>query len=186
MRVLMIVLMIVAGMIFSAAPRRAAAEERTKATVLVRGAHCEACVAAVRKGLTSVKGARVDPATIRVGEKPRYFSEPFVVEVGDTLDTGIGALAKAVAEARTPHRDDIPPRLNVVLFTERTIDEPSVMALRAALRDVNGVLVQESGGLGGFPQRGFYWVRLEPAGGADLQQVFQAAKKAVEVSLTDE
>jgi hypothetical protein len=126
---------------------------------------------------------KVDPDEVLRGEKPRYFSDPFRVEVGNTLKTGIGALAKATAEAKTPHRDDIPPRLNLVLYTDQTIDEPSVMALRAALRDVNGVLVQESGGLGGFPNRGFYWVRLEPTGGADLEEVFNAAKQAVDVSL---
>ena len=58
------------------------------------------------------------------------------------------------------------------------------MALRAVLRDVNGVLVQQSGGLGGIPNRGFYWVRLEPAGGADLADIFRAAQKATNVTLT--
>jgi copper chaperone CopZ len=160
-----------------------AAEEKTKATVLVRGVHCDTCVAAIRKELAAVEGVKVDTDKVLRGKKPRYFSEPFVVEVGATLATGIGALAKATAAAKTPHKDDIPPRLNLVLYTDRTIDEPSVMALRAALRKVNGVLVQESGGLGGMPSQGFYWIRLEPAGGADLQDVFKAAKSATEVSL---
>ncbi len=162
------------------------AEEKTKATVLVSGVHCDACVAAIRKGLASVKGVEVDPEKVLKGEKPKYFSEPFTVHVGSTLETGIGALAKATAEADSPHNDDLPPRLNLVLYTDRTIDESSVMALRQALREVNGVLVEESGGLGGFPNRGFYWVRLEPAGGADLQAVFEAAKQAADVSLLDE
>lgn len=162
------------------------AEERTKATVLVSGAHCDACVAAIRKGVASVKGVKVDPDSILRGEKPKYFSEPFTVEVGSTLETGIGALAKATAEAKSPHADEFPPRLNLVLYTSRTINESSVMALRAALREVNGVLVEESGGLGGMPSRGFYWVRLEPAGGADLQTVFDAAKQAADVSLVND
>ena len=162
------------------------AAETMKATVLVRGVHCDACVAVIRKNLASVKGVKLDVSQIQRGEKRRYFSEPLPVEVGTTLDTGIGALAKAAAEAKTPHADDIPPRLNLVLYTEQAINEESVMAMRTALREVNGVLVQESGGLGGFPSRGFYWVRLEPAGGADLRDVFRAAKQAADVTIAPE
>lgn len=176
------VAVLLAGMLQS--PSRA--EEKAKATVLVRGVHCEACVAAIRKSLERVKGVAVDAEMVHIGKKPRYFTEPFPVEVGNSLETGIGALAKATAEAKTPHADDIPPRLNLVLYTEQRIDEPAVIALRAALRDVNGVLVQESGGLGGMPNRGIYWIRLEPAGGADLHTIFKAAKLAVDVTLTDD
>jgi len=152
--------------------------------VLVRGVHCDECVAAIRKKLSRVKGVKLDVSEINRGEKRRYFSDPVEVEVGKTLDDGIGALAKATAESKSPHADDLPPRLNLVLYTDQAITEESVMALRAALREVNGVLVQESGGLGGFPKRGFYWVRLEPAGGADLADIFRAAQKAADVTLT--
>lgn len=179
-------LLAVALLIVSCLGSEANAEELRKATVLVRGAHCKECVSAIRKQLASVKGVKLDVGAISVGKKRRFFSEPFVVEVGKTLDTGIGALAKATAEAKTPHGDDIPPRLNLVLFTDQRIDEPSVMALRAALRQVNGVLVVENGGLGGMPDRGLYWIRLEPVGGAELQDVFNAAKSAVDVSLLDD
>ncbi len=173
-----------AGMLCVAVPVRADDAPANKATVLVQGVHCDACVRALRVKLGSVKGVRLNADEILRGEKPRYFSPPFVVLLGDTLDTGLGALAKATAAADTPHGDDLPPRLNLVLFTAQSINEESVMALRSALREVNGVLVQEAGGLGGFPDRGFYWVRLEPAGGADLKEVFAAARRAVPVSLT--
>ena len=32
--------------------------------------------------------------------------------------------------------------------------------------------------LGGFPSKGFYWVQLEDAGGAELKQTLEAAKKS--------
>lgn len=164
-------------------PCRADAQA-TKATVLVRGAHCDACVAAVRKQVAGLEGVKAPLEDINKGERPQYFSAPFHVQLGSRLETGLGALGKAVAEAPTPHRDDLPPRLHLVLYTQDQIDEPSVMALRAALRDVNGVVVDEPGSLGGRPQLGWYWVQIEPAGGADLEAVLAAAKKAVDVTLT--
>ena len=88
-----------------------AAAERTKVTVLVRGVHCDACVDAVRRSLSSVKAVQIDPQDVVRGEQPRYFSEPFVVEVGDSLENGIGALAKATAAL--PEGDSFPVVLQI-------------------------------------------------------------------------
>jgi copper chaperone CopZ len=158
----------------------------SKVTVSVRGAHCAACARAIRGQLAKFKGVKFVADDLKPGESPQYFSDPFEMQVGRTLDTGIGAVAKLVAAAKTPHRDDIPPRLNLVLFTDFTIDEVSVSRLREELLPINGVLVNEPGGLGGRPKDGFFWIRLEPAGGAELREIVDGAKKAVAVRLREE
>ena len=47
------------------------AEEKTKATVIVSGAHCDACVAAIREGQASVKGVKVGPSSSSDREQPK-------------------------------------------------------------------------------------------------------------------
>ena len=118
---------ILASTVVIGAAGRAEADDKKPitVTVLVRGAHCDACTKAVSKELSKVKGIRFDEATVFSGTKPRYFSDPLELQIGHTLDTGIGAAAKAVSKSETPHRDDIPPRLHLVLFTDRDIDEAS-------------------------------------------------------------
>ena len=169
----------------SLSAEKAEDKQGTKVTVLIEGVHCDACVRAVRARLAGVKGVQLEPDDVYRGEKPKYFSDPFVVRLGKTTETGLGALAKATATAATPHANDVPPRLHLVLFTKKTIDEPSVSALRMALSDTNGVTVFESGALGAFIQKGWYWIRLDPAGGADLEELVTAAKQAGTFQLRD-
>ena len=157
-----------------------------KATVIVRGAHCEACVQSIRKELSAVKGVKFVGEDLHAGKSPRFFSEPFGIEVGASLENGIGAAGKAVAKSQSPHRREVPPRLHLVLFTDFEIDEASVSKLRGTLQPVNGVLAEEAGGLGGFPRKRIYWIRLEPAGGADLDEIVKAAREAVDVRLVEE
>ena len=160
-------------------------KQETKLTVLVEGAHCDACVRAVCAKLDRVKGVKLETDDIYRGEKPKYFSDPFLVRFGKTTESRLGAVSKATAAAKTPHASDVPPRLHLVLFSKNPIDEDSVSALRMALSQTNGVLVFESGGLGAFIDKGWYWIRLDPAGGADLEDIMQAAKKAGTFQLLD-
>ena len=159
----------------------ALAGEPVKVTVVVRGVHCDQCVNALRESLTKVKGVKFDAEQIRLGERPRYFSEPFVVEIADAQQTSVGSLGAAVAKAKTPHREDLPPRLNLVLYTSEIIDEDSVVALRSELMNVNGLEVVQPGGLGGFPNNGYFWVSVlifvylytarRPSGNASVETV---------------
>ena len=149
-----------------------------KVSVLIRGANNDESVDVLRKALSAVKGIRFKPDEIVKGKRPKYFTEPFVVEVLEPKVNSIGELAKAVGEAKTPHREDLPPKLNLVLYTPDPIDEPSVMNLRSELMNVNGTEPLENGGLGGFPRRGFYWLQLETAGGAALKDVLDGCRRA--------
>jgi len=169
--------------------KKTSPQKPQRVSFLIRGAHCDEGLDVLRKTLAGVKGIRFKPEDIQAGKKPKWFSDPFVVEFRtpdrDPLKPNVGAFAKAIGDARTPHRDDLPPKLNLVLYTPDDIDEPAVMALRSELMDVNGVEVLEPGGLGGMPRRGFYWIQLENAGGAALKDVLDACKRAdVKVSTT--
>jgi len=123
-----------------------------RVSFLIRGAHCDEVLDVLRKTLAGVKGIRFKPEDIHAGKKPKWFSDPFMVEFlnpdRDPLKPNVGSLATVIGDARTPHRDDLPPKLNLVLYTPDDIDEPAVMALRSELMDVNGVEVLEPGGLG--------------------------------------
>ena len=182
---LLVVIAVTTSMNASQAQDRAAKKTKaSKVAFLVKGAHCDRCVTVLRKATGKVKGIKFNVDRIQPGEKPKFFSEPFVIEIADMKKTHIGAIAKAVSEANTPHKDDLPPSLNLVLYTPDQIDEEAVMRLRSKLMDVNGVEVLLPGGLGGFPNKGFYWIRLEGAGGAELKDILAAVEKArVNVSL---
>ena len=86
-----------------------------------------------------MKGIRFDASKIEKGKKPRYLTEPFVVEIADIKKTHIGAIAKVVSEGNTPHKEEFPPKLNLVLFTQQRITKEAVIDLRHELMDVNGV-----------------------------------------------
>ncbi len=164
----------------------ASAGEPVTVTVQAKGVHCDQCVTAVREALGKVKGIRFDPEKITVGERPRFVSEPFTVEIADYDEVSLGALGRAVATAAAPHGDDIELRLHLILYTQRAVDEDSVSSLRSVLADVNGLIVNEPGSLGGAPRKGYFWVQIEPAGGADLKLALAGAKLAVPVTLTPE
>lgn len=166
-------------------PGGVASAEPVKLTVLVRGVDSREAVEAVVQVLEGVEGIRFDKDDITPGEKPQYFSDPFVVELSG--ENYLGQLGKAVGQAPTPNRRKLPPKLNLVLFTGRGIDEPSVMELRALLMGVNGVEPGVSGGLGGRPKLGYYWLQIEDKGGAELADIVEAVKSAdLELSLLED
>ena len=159
----------------------AAAAEKpkpAKVTVILRGARTATDNKAMIAALSGVKGITYSGDKVIVGAKPRYFSDPFIVSIADTNTTNVGALAAAVSKAKTSARKDLPPKANIVLFTDDEITEETVTSLRGALRKVNGLDVDAPGGLGGFPAKGYYWVRLEDAGGATLDEIRAALRKA--------
>lgn len=171
------------------APQLASTESReqgkdktTKVTFTLHGAHCRDCVASMRASLMKLKGVKfkeedVQPADKPRKQRPRFFSPLFEVSVEDIEVTDIGAFAEAVKKGGTPHEDDVETGINLVLFPSKTIDEELIMDFRAALRQVNGVEVDASGGLGGkLTEQGHIWIRLEDAGGAGLEEVMRAAR----------
>lgn len=155
-------------------------DKSIQVTVSARGAHCDACVEQIRKALGKLDGIKFDKDQLQPGDKRRYFTDPFVVTIKDRTKTHVGALAEAVGKADTPHKDDVPPGINLVLFTPNRINEEAIITLRDALRKVNGVEVREDvfAGLGGIPDKGYVWIKLENAGGAALKDIVDAAKTA--------
>ncbi|MDP6557997.1 MAG: hypothetical protein QGG71_25240 [Pirellulaceae bacterium] len=91
-------------------------------------------------------------------------------------DANVGALAKAVSKAKTQNGGKSSPGVNLILFTNETLDEPSISALRTSLSRVNGVEVNKPGGIGGSPQDGWCWIQLENAGGAMLKEIEKQAR----------
>jgi copper chaperone CopZ len=152
----------------------AVATAATPARVNVRlgGVVCEECAKSLRAALGKVPGIRFTATEIRPGEEPKHFTDPILIEIADTDKTDLGALAKAVAEARTPHQDKHPPSLNLTLFG--VVDEPAVSALRTALVNVPGVDANGPGGIGGILQDDTFWVRLHGSGEATLAEIRRA------------
>lgn len=159
--------------------RKSPKKPSKKLSFVLRGAHCDMDLKVMRKSLGAVKGIKFNTDDLQAGGRPRYFTSPFLIEMqaGGDNSIDIGRLASGLAKAKTPHRKTSPPKVNLILFTKRAITEESVMALRAALRNVNGLEVDAPGGLGGMPRQEFYWVQLEPAGGAALKDVLDALEK---------
>lgn len=155
----------------------AQAQKAVKVRVRVRGAVSDGCVKAIREALAGVPGIKVNTDEMQPGEKRHYFSSPVVVEIADTAKTDLGAIAKAVAAAKTPHREEIPPSLNLVLFGQAgDVTEPNVMQLRAALMEVRGVEAMAPGGIGAIATENSFWARLNAeAAFADIDRALKAA-----------
>ena len=158
------------------------AETKTvKLTVSIRGTIKPADANALQKTLSKLAGAKVKPDAVKVGEKGQfghYFSPPFVIELQDTNKLDIGAVATAISETKTPSRSEVPPSLNLTLYSVGKINEASVMELREVLGKVNGLEPYVSGGLGAWIKSRRYWVRLEATGGAQIEFIQQALKAA--------
>ena len=139
-------------------------------------------MAHLRASLKKLKGVKFKEEDIQPAEKPRklrprFFSPLFEVSIEDIEATNIGAFAEAVKKGGTPHEDDVETGINLVLFPSKTIDEELIMDFRATLRQVNGLEVDASGGLGGkLNDEAYIWIRLEDAGGAGLEEVLRAAR----------
>ncbi|MBI1899763.1 MAG: hypothetical protein HYS13_01455 [Planctomycetia bacterium] len=170
------------------APALAPAEDAksAKITVTVRGITSAEDAQAVRDALKAVEKIKFNADDVQPGEKGKrghYFSPPFVIELSDTETTDIGAVAKAVSEAKTAKRDDLPPSLNLAPFLPGLqIQETDVSGLRAAMDGVSGVDALAAGGVGGVPGEGRLWVRLSGEGQARLTEILTAAAK-VELGL---
>lgn len=165
-----------------ATPSIAQSQKAANVTLIIEGAHCDDCTRAVKTALSQQAGITFNPAEIQSGVKPRYFTEPFVIKIADASQTRIGDLARTVGETKTPHRDEFPPNLCLTLFTPDLVNvgefETAISTFRSELRFVNGVVADQPGALGGFPDRGFLWLQLDKAGGAEVEDILTAAKRA--------
>ncbi len=154
------------------------AAEPQKLTVQVRGIVTEDDAAAVQVVLKGLAGIKVNPADVQRSEKPNprhHFSAPFALELLDADQMDLGAIARAVAETKTPSRAEFPPSLNLVIFDRRAfVEEADVMMLREAL----GGVANAPGTIGGVPAEGRYWVRLAPTGEARLNDLRTALTRA--------
>jgi hypothetical protein len=155
--------------------------EAVDVTIVLRGADTDADVEVLIKALRSTKGVKVISDGVEKGFRKfnNRFTTPIVVAVapvpGDD-DVNVGALAAAVSKAKTRNRDKYPPGVNLLLFTNDTLDESSISALRSSLSKVNGVEVDKPGGLGGSLQDRWCWIQLENAGGAMLKEIEKQAR----------
>ena len=161
-------------LIVSAAPVRTEGADEPRATIIIRGARSERVTRLFVQAIQRIPGMTFDEQDLTVGEQPQYLTDPFEVDM--TKENYVGQIAQAVAESLS--NTDLQATVNVVLFTEDPITEESVSRMRDALRNVNGVDVDANGGLGGVPKKGYYWVQLEAAGGAELKDILQAARRA--------
>jgi hypothetical protein len=158
-------------------------EREVQVTIVLRGAASERDIPALIKALRSAKGVKVITEDFGLGFRRfnNRFTTPIVVtfpKVPGDDDANIGALASAVAKAETASRDEYPPGVNLILFTDDQLKETSISALRSSLSKVNGVEVDAAGGLGASIQEGWCWVRLENAGGAMLLDIEKNAGKS--------
>ena len=146
------------------------------------------CAVQVRTALSRTEGIKFIGNDIQPGKEPRYSTEPFVIKIADSGKTPIGDLARAVSEARTPHKKEFPPILSLILYPTELPDvmayETALSTFRTELKSESGVDAEKTGALGGVPDRGFLWLDLAGAGGADLDGILTAAKRAdLKVSL---
>jgi hypothetical protein len=159
-----------------------AAADAVELTVSVRGVVTENDAAVLRKLLSRVSGARCSVSELQPGAKGafgHYFSPPVSVVLDDPGKVDIGVLARAVAEAATPSRKEVPPSLNLVLYPLGfVIGESEVVALRGATSELAGSASGQPGGTGAVSADNRFWVRLDGSGTARLQEFVDAARKA--------
>lgn len=166
---------VTATLMVQAAP---AGEKRV--TVVLRGANTAADTAVLLETLKKVKGIRIVSDDVKEGFRRfnNRFTSPIIVTIPTVPgedDVNIGQLAKEVAEAKTGSRSKFQPGVNLLLFTDDRLQESSISSLRSSLASVNGVEVNQPGGLGGNLSEGWCWIRLENAGGAMLNDIEQKA-----------
>lgn len=154
-----------------------------KITVILRGAISSDCTQAMCAALKKLPGLKFNEADIQPGEKDRFghYFTPFVdLEIADTDKLELGAIAKAVAEAKTPKRAEQPPSLNLILYHPALmVVRAEIVALREALADVPGFDARATGGTGAFIEKSVFRVRMDGSGVTrfeDLQQALRIAK----------
>lgn len=89
----------------------------------------------------------------------------------DTSKSDVGDVAKAVAEAATPHKEKVEPQAALVV-PAKTVTKDDTEKVRNALRGVKGVVAAESSA-----QRGEAIIALDNRGGAKLAEITKALKK---------
>jgi hypothetical protein len=171
--------LVLLAVILGTQPNIGWAEEKDRelqCTIVLRGAASPRDLPVLLKALRSTKGVKVHTDDVGLGFRKfsNRFTTPIVVtfpKVPGDEDSNIGTLVTAVSNAKTPSREEHPPGVNLILFTDDQLKETSISALRSSLSNVNGVEVSRAGGLGASIQDGWCWVRLEDAGGAMLLDI---------------
>ena len=159
----------------------AQAEDTIDVTVVLRGADTKNDVKVLLRSLRSAEGVKVLTKDVGLGFRKfnNRFTTPIVVRVPKTPgtdDANVGSLAIRVSKAKTANRSKFAPGVNLLLFTDGSLDESSISTLRSSLSQVNGVEVSQPGGLGGNIADGWCWIQFEHAGGAMLQEIEQQAQ----------
>jgi hypothetical protein len=90
----------------------------------------------------------------------------------DTSKSDVGDVAKSVAAATTPHKEKVEPQAALVV-TVKGVTKADTDKVRKALQDVKGVVAKES-----TVQKGEVHVALDNDGGAKLEEINKALKKA--------
>lgn len=155
----------------------------TPVTIVLRGADTDQDIRIMLQSLRTSKAVQVKSEGVSTGFRRfgNRFSSPLVVQLksvpgGD--DVHVGQLAELLDNTSTPHRSEHPPGANLILFTTDGITEESVSALRSSLSQVNGIDVEAAGGLGANIEEGWFWIRLDPEGGAMLNDILTKARRS--------
>ena len=158
-------------------------KKTVKLTIVLRGADTDADIETLKKKLRSADGVRILTDDVAPGFRKfkNRFTTPIVVQLptvpGDN-DVNVGSVATTVSEATTKNASKFAPGVNLILFTDDTLTEESISALRSSLSSVNGTEVSKPGGLGANISEGWCWIRLEDAGGAMLNDIEEKARRS--------
>jgi hypothetical protein len=163
------------------APRLGAAEAKPlRLMAALTGAHCGECVKALRDALGKGEDIRFEAGDVRVEGGSEHHSSRFAIEIADRQAIDIGAVARRVAEAATPHRAQAAPGL-FLLFPWKATRNPAERSFeegRSSLSSLAGV-----DGRASFPGDRYIWIKLDGTGKARLGEV---TKSLADVNLIDD
>ncbi len=151
----------------------AAATKLTTIKVVLSGAHCEECTRRLRAALKDLPGIKFNADDVQPGPWPEFWSSRFMIEIADIKKTGIGAIAKVVAEADTTHKSTAAPGLFLLLPWKVTLVEDDAEKLHPALANLPGVDRKASmdGDL-------YAWIKLDGSGTAKLSPIVKSLSDA--------
>jgi copper chaperone CopZ len=121
----------------AAASALAADGDSRPVRLYVSGGYCQGCVSVLTDVLKEAGAANASRIAPNRGKG-------FVIVLAElAADADLGALAKAVNEADTPHKAQDPPALALEVFTNAR-DEEAGQKARAALKSIDGVDAEAS------------------------------------------
>jgi copper chaperone CopZ len=136
----------------------------TKVYVGVVGMSCPVCTSKLREVLGGIQGVKYEFID-------DFGDTSFVaLEIADIGKTDVGAIAKTLADADTPHKDDHRSGLFLLPWKEQ---ETSTESVRNALAKIKGVDVKRT--RNGDAR---VWIRLDDSGQAKLAAIAKALDDA--------